>query len=336
MDFPGERRINSYAVPRMGGIVIYISALISIIGFFNDLTELRFFILGSLSLLLVGIFDDIKDVSYQKKFAIQFVAALFLLIYLSGTYKTVNFLGIAIPSPLDKIILMIFIVGVINAINLYDGMDGLVTGFSLLISFVTFCFGWQMNNQFLMILSASLIGSLIGFLKFNLFPARIFLGDSGSLTLGFFLITTVLISSTNPATKNIDLSFSVILLAVPVIDTLRVMAGRILNLKNPFLPDLSHVHHIILSTNMSYIGTLIILQSFSVIFTAIALFYLFKSGITWVLLFVLFSITLLYIKKVIFMYRKFRKYIQVKKFSLKYPIFITFFTLIQNKDSKWN
>ncbi len=272
--------------------------------------------MGSLSLLLVGIFDDIRDVSYQKKFAIQFIAALFLLIFLSDTYNSISLFGFRIPSPLNKILLVIFIVGVINAINLYDGLDGLVTSFSLLVSFVTFYFGWELNNQLLLILSASLIGSLIGFLKYNIFPARIFLGDSGSLTLGFFLITAVLISSTNPATKNIDLTFSIILLAVPVIDTLRVMIGRIINLKNPFLPDLSHIHHIILNSHINYKGTLVILQSFSMIFTAVALYYYQSSELSCIVFFVILSIMLLSIRRMISAYRKFIKYIRLKKFSL--------------------
>jgi UDP-GlcNAc:undecaprenyl-phosphate/decaprenyl-phosphate GlcNAc-1-phosphate transferase len=316
MDFPGERRINTYAVPRMGGIVIYLTAIISIIGFFNDLTQLRFFILGSLSLLLLGIFDDIKDVSYQKKFVIQFIAALFLLIFLSDTYNSISLFGFKIPFPLDKILLMIFIVGVINAINLYDGLDGLVTSFSLLISFITFYFGWELNNQLLLILSASLIGSLIGFLKYNIFPAKIFLGDSGSLTLGFFLITAVLISSTNPATKNIDLTFSIILLAVPVIDTLRVMIGRIANFKNPFLPDLSHIHHIILNSRINYKRTLVILQSFSIIFIVIALYYYKSSEIFCIVFFIMLSIMLFNIRRMILVYRKLKKYARLKKFSL--------------------
>jgi len=336
MDFPGGRRINKYAVPRMGGIVIYLIAALSILGFCANLDELRFFIIGSILLLLVGIIDDITEVSYEKKFVIQFIAAFLLLFFLSNTYTTINFFGLNIPSPFDKALLIIFIVGVINSINLYDGLDGLVTSFSLLVSFVTFYIGWQLNNQFLMILSASLIGSLLGFLKYNTFPARIFLGDTGSLTLGFFLITTVLLSSTNPVTKNIDLTFSVILLAVPVVDTLRVMAVRIMNLKNPFLPDLTHIHHIILGSEMNNKWTLSILQLFSVMFIGIALYYYASSDIYSIVLFAVLSIILLYIKRIIFISRKIRKYISVKKFSLKFPLLIAFFTLLQHKDSKWS
>jgi UDP-GlcNAc:undecaprenyl-phosphate GlcNAc-1-phosphate transferase len=241
------------------------------------------------------------------------------MIFLSETYVSVTLFGFKIPSPLDKAVLFIFIVGVINAINLYDGLDGLVTSFALLISFVSFYFGWELNNQFLLILSAALIGSLIGFLKYNIFPAKIFLGDSGSLTLGFFLVTAVLISSTSPANKNIDLTFSIILIAVPVVDTLRVMTARIMNLKNPFMPDLSHIHHIILNSNINYKGVLLILQSFSVIFTVIAIYYNISSDTFCIFLFVFLSMMLFYIRKIISAYRKFRKYIRLKKIYLKYP-----------------
>jgi UDP-GlcNAc:undecaprenyl-phosphate GlcNAc-1-phosphate transferase len=304
----------------MGGVVIYLTVIVSIISFFNDLSGLRFFLLGSLALLLVGIFDDIKKISYEKKFVIQFIAAVFLLIFLSETYNTITLFGFRIPAPFDKLLLLVFIVGVINAINLYDGLDGLVTSFSLLISFVTFYLGWELNNQFLLILSAALIGSLIGFLKYNIFPARIFLGDSGSLTLGFFLVTSVLISSANPVNKNIDLTFSVILIAVPVVDTLRVMIARLMNLKNPFLPDLSHIHHIILNSNINYKGALLILQSFSILFTLIAMYFYLSGDMFSIFFFALLSLMLFYIRKIIFIYRKFSRYIRLKKFSLKYPV----------------
>jgi UDP-GlcNAc:undecaprenyl-phosphate GlcNAc-1-phosphate transferase len=326
IDLPCERRINTSAIPRMGGIIIYLNTILCIISFYGNLNEIRFFILGSALLLIVGIIDDIKQLNHEKKFAAQFITAMLLMVFLSPTYSTITLFGLTLPSGIDKIVLLIFIIGVINAINLYDGLDGLVTGFSLLVTFVAFLIGWQAGDKLLLILSASLIGSLIGFLKYNAYPARIFLGDSGSLTLGFFLITAALISSTNTVTKNIDLTFSIILLGVPVIDTLKVIAVRMLHRKNIFLPDKSHIHHIILGSEIKHKLTVFILQSFALTFTVAALYYQRYSETAGIMLFILLAGLLLSIKRLLLLYKKFGKYIPFKHLYLKFPQYvITFF-----------
>lgn len=316
IDLPGGRRINTYAVPRMGGLVIYLASIISIISFYGNLNEIKFFIAGSFLMLVVGIVDDIKQVNYKKKFIVQFLSAFFLVAFLSQGFNNVSFLGFNVPSPFDKIILIVFIVGVINAINLYDGLDGLVTGFSLLIVLVAMVIGWNLDDRILLILSVSLMGSLIGFLKYNAFPAKIFLGDCGSLTLGFFLVTIVLILSENANTGNIDLTFSVILLATPVIDTLKVMIVRVKNRRNPFISDKSHIHHIILENNVNHKATVFILQGFSLLFVIVALYYL-GNNVDGLVLFILLAILLLFIRNILAFYRKIIEGQSVKKIYTK-------------------
>ncbi|HVO74876.1 MAG TPA: MraY family glycosyltransferase [Ignavibacteriaceae bacterium] len=326
IDLPGERRINTSAVPRMGGLIIYLNTVLCVISFYGNLNEIRFFILGSALLLIAGVIDDIKELNPEKKFAVQFITGMLLIGFLSPGYSTITLFGFTMPSGIDKIILLIFIVGVINAINLYDGLDGLVTGFSLLITFVAFLIGWQTGNKLLLILSATLIGSLLGFLKYNAFPARIFLGDSGSLTLGFFLVTAALISSTDTRTKNIDLTFSILLLGVPVIDTLKVMVVRFLKRKNIFLPDKSHVHHIILGSDIKHKLTVFILQAFALTFAVTALYYQRYSKTTGIIIFIVLAVLLLAIKKLLLLYKRFGKYIPFRQLYWKFPQYvITFF-----------
>jgi UDP-GlcNAc:undecaprenyl-phosphate GlcNAc-1-phosphate transferase len=326
IDLPDDRRVNTIAVPRMGGFIIYLNTILCIISFYGNLNEIRFFILGSALLLIIGVIDDVKHLNHEKKFAAQFISSMLLMVFLSPSFSSVSFFGFTLPSPFDKIILLIFIIGVINAINLYDGLDGLVTGFSLLVTFVAFLIGWQAGDKLLLILSASLLGSLLGFLKYNAFPARIFLGDSGSLTLGFFLITAALISSTNTATKNIDLTFSIILLGVPVIDTVKVIIVRTVNGKNIFLPDKSHIHHIILGSQIKHKLTVFILQSFALIFAIAALYYQRYSESAGIILFAVLAGLLLTISKLLILYKKFGKYIPFNQFYLKFPQYmITFF-----------
>lgn len=299
IDLPGGRRVNTYAVPRMGGVIVYLTSILSVLIFYGDLGIIKYFILGSVIIFFLGSVDDINGVGYKVKFLVQFIAALLLITFLSSEYNTLSFFGIHIPAPFDKVLLTIFVVGVMNAINLYDGLDGLVPGFSLLVSIVTLIIGWHLNDKLVLILSASLIGALIGFLKYNASPAKIFLGDSGSLTLGFFLAATVLLSSRSASTGNIDLTFSVILLAVPIVDTLKVMLIRLKKHRNIFISDKSHVHHIILQCNVNHKTTVLILQGFSLVFAMTAMLYS-RNIVTGLGLFTSIILLLLFIKNILY------------------------------------
>ncbi len=300
VDMPGEeRRINKSIIPRMGGLVIYFMAMISIISFFGDLNSIRFFVIASLVIVSIGIVDDIVGINWDKKFLFQFLVAVFLVYYLSPFFRTVSLFGFTLAYPFDHFVLVLFIVGGINSINLMDGLDGLVSGFALLVVSVTFLIGFYYDDKFLMILSISLMGSLIGFLKFNAYPARIFLGDTGSQSLGFFLISAALLASLNIYKPVLDLTFPVILLGVPIVDTLKVMYVRFVNRKNIFLPDKSHAHHILFGMQIRHKVTVFILQGFSFFYAAASLYYIKSSESGGILLFILITIPFLFIDKIL-------------------------------------
>ena len=300
VDLPGEeRRINESIIPRMGGLVIYFMAMISIISFFGDLNSIRFFVIASLLIVSVGIVDDIIGVSWDKKFLFQFLVAIFLVYHLSPSFKTITLFSFSLSYPFDHFVLVLFIVGGINSINLMDGLDGLVSGFSLLVVSVTFLIGFYYSDRFLMILSISLLGSLIGFLKFNAYPARIFLGDTGSQSLGFFLVSAALLASHNIHKPILDLTFPVILLGVPIVDTLKVMVVRFLNRKNIFLPDKSHTHHILFGMQIRHKVTVFILQGFSFLYAAASLYYIKSSEIGGIVMFILITIPFLFMDKIL-------------------------------------
>jgi len=320
IDKPGEERsVNKVIVPRMGGLIIYLIALTSIISFYSDLNSIRYFVIASVIIVSLGVIDDIVGVAWDKKFIVQFIAAIFLVYYLSPSFSKIEFFGIHPPFPYDYLILILLIVGVINSINLLDGLDGLASGFSLLVVFITFLIGLNLNNKLLLILSSSLMGSLIGFLKFNAYPAKIFLGDSGSLSLGFFLITASLISSIDIGRKNLDITFTVILLAVPVVDTIKVMIVRLFNKKNPFLPDKNHIHYIIYGNQVRHKVTVFILQGFSLLFAAISLYYLRGSKLMGVIFFIVLSIPLLFMNKILIKYRQIENPLRFRKLYNKVP-----------------
>lgn len=295
VDLPGDaRRVNTSAIPRMGGIIIYVVVLIITISFYGDLNSIRFFILASGLIALLGIVDDMVGVKWNHKFIIQFLMSFFLIYFLSQKFDVVSFFGLELIFPLNFIFLILLIVGVINSINLLDGLDGLVSGFSLLMVFVTFLVGFYSGNTLLLILTSSLMGALVGFLKFNAFPARIFLGDTGSYTLGFFLISTALIGGIDSDTRNLDLTFPVILFSLPILDTIKVMVSRLLSRKNPFLADRTHIHHILLEKIPSHKITVFIVESIALLFAALSIYYLFANKQVALIIYTLLTIPVLF------------------------------------------
>lgn len=299
VDVPGGRRIHTRIVPRMGGLVIIVVVLAMLNTFTNDIYSSGIITISLLVLLYCGIMDDIIGLSSWVKFIFDFVAAVILLFYFMPKFSHIYLFGIAIPDALEYFTLLIFIVGGINAINLLDGLDGLASGFSLLIFSTVLVFAIIYNDPLLIVLSVSLIGSIMGFLRFNAFPASVFLGDTGSLVLGYFLVLTSLMTSLNITRNALDLTIPVMLLAVPIIDTLKVMAGRIIARKNPFQPDNTHLHHIIISSNIKHEIAVFAIEIFALIFVGLSLMYVKGSREVSVVLFFVFAVLLVAVKPVI-------------------------------------
>ena len=300
VDLPGEaRRINKSIIPRMGGILIYFIVMFSTIVFYGDLNSIRFFVFASGIIAVLGVTDDIIKVKWNNKFVIQLLMSVFLIYFLSPGFDVIHFFGFDIPYPINYLILVLFIVGTVNAVNLLDGLDGLASGFSLMIIFITFLVGFNSDNKFLLVLSASLMGTLIGFLKFNAFPARIFLGDTGSYALGLFLVTATAMAATNTQSRVLDLTFPVILMAVPIVDTVKVIFVRLLEKRNPFIADMSHIHHIIIAKITNHKITVFIIETITLLFAAVSLYYLRGNKTIAIILFGIFSIPLLFIQFII-------------------------------------
>ncbi|MGE5401181.1 MAG: glycosyltransferase family 4 protein [Ignavibacteriales bacterium] len=305
VDLPGNRRVHSDIVPRMGGLLIFLVTSVMLLSFTEELNSIRLLIISANIILLVGIFDDMLGLDYSAKFLLQLSAAILMLFYLAPKFIRLELFEITIPYPLDYIILVLFIIGGINSINLLDGMDGLVSGFSLLVFSIILALSIISNNTLLLILTTSLMGSILGFLKYNAYPAKIFLGDTGSLTLGFFLVITSLLTSINFSQDVLDLTFPVMLLAIPLVDTVRVMVMRIFRKQNPFLPDKTHLHHIISNNSISHKFTVFFIESFTVIFIILSLYYIKVSHFIPLILFFIFVTLLIFVEPVMRFMRRF-------------------------------
>lgn len=300
------RKIHKEPIPRMGGVIIYSITILFLFFLYPNVSNIKYFLTGSLIIFLLGVVDDFKNLSWYTKFFGQSIAAVFLILFLRNQgYFNFNFAGIVLPEFVTIPILFIFIVGTLNSFNLLDGLDGLVAGFALLLSVLSFFLNLGTDNSFVTLLSVILFGVTLGFLKFNSNPASIFLGDSGSLTIGYFSLAVLLSSFAEASNHSIDLVFMGIILSVPIIDTVRVMAIRIANKKHPFLPDNNHIHHIIYSKKIRHKTTVFIILALTLISFLIGIIYKFSSNVLGLFLFIIFAGFLLFIDNILdFIIRK--------------------------------
>jgi UDP-GlcNAc:undecaprenyl-phosphate GlcNAc-1-phosphate transferase len=298
VDKPDRRRINTTTIPRMGGVIIFVVIMLLIFSFFPDLNSIRLLIVSALLISVCGTLDDILTTKWHVKFLFIFIAALFLITYFSPSFSSLKIFGITLPSPLDYIVLCVFMVGVINSVNLLDGLDGLASGFSLLVFSMFFVLASILQDELLMVSMAALTGTLLGFLNYNAHPAKIFLGDTGSLLLGFFLLFSSVSISNKLYPDELDLTFAIIVLGVPIIDTLKVMLTRVIKRKNPFHPDKTHIHHVIFGNKIEHKYTVFIVQGLTIIYLVVALLYFQGFRVLGIALFAFFGTLQLFIEPI--------------------------------------
>lgn len=290
LDQPGGRKLHKKVIPRMGGVLLYVLVIISITNA-GEISEFNakslVLLLGSFLIALCGIIDDILGLSYQYKFGLQALGVICLMYFWFGRYTSVSFLTFPLHWPIDIILIFVFCLGVLNAINFMDGLDGLVAGFASLCSSVIFIFSVNNHNSLAAIISVAIFGCLIGFMRFNAYPAHIFLGDTGSLTIAFLLLLALVIISIDSESKNLDMSVPLFVLGFPVIDTLRTMLQRWMDRKSIFLADNRHFHHILLAIPIRHKVTVFIIHAMSTFFVMSAIIYIEVSHIAGFVLFVL-------------------------------------------------
>ena len=300
VDIPdGKRKLHSTPVPRMGGLLIFLIFLTSIFIFYGDINSIKYYLFGSIIIFSLGAYDDLLGIGWLVKFVYQIVAASLLLLFLLPKFSSLTLFTIEFSIVPGIFILVLFIVGTINAFNLLDGLDGLVSGISLLVFTLLFFISLNLLDTFSLVVLSSITGCVIGFLKYNAYPARIFLGDSGSFFLGYLIVSAVLIVSIDKTNEVLDLTFPVILLAVPIADTLKVLFERILSGKHPFAADRTHIHHIVHSKNITHQTTVFIITIYSLLFAANAIIYLFYSKPGGILIFLIMIIPLLFASKIL-------------------------------------
>lgn len=271
-DVPDSRKQHAIPIPTSGGVIFVIPIIGAVL--LTSFTSFEVYIvLAFLTLSIAGFIDDRFDMSSRVKFLIQFATASFYVGFFGGMDFFEN--AFALNPINSKVITVIFIVGIINAFNLMDGSDGLSGLFALLVFSIFAVFSFFIGDSSTFVYSILILGSIAVFLKFNWNPAKVFMGDTGSLALGL-LIVIFGIRLSNYSGESL-LPFEIIffpLLALPVIDTLRVMSWRMKLKKNPFKADRTHFHHLLqfLKLKPRSIALTYILLTSVVVFTAIVVY----------------------------------------------------------------
>jgi UDP-GlcNAc:undecaprenyl-phosphate GlcNAc-1-phosphate transferase len=273
VDMPGHRKIHEEAIPNLGGIVIFFGFLLSLLFVTEIEGQFRALLIGGIIILLLGVVDDIANLSPKHKFIIQMIPALIVILYNSDLINNVianQLKGFDLFGYLLYPILIFWIVGVTNSINLIDGLDGLACGVSFIALITFFVLGLKQNLEALGLVSIALAGSMFAFLKFNFYPAKIFLGDSGSTFAGFILASIGALWVLNSG--NIFFIFiPIIILALPIVDTLFAIWRRYQEHHPIFQADKGHLHHRLLGRGISHKNVVFILWGISAICSVIAL-----------------------------------------------------------------
>lgn len=278
-DEPDARKTHRKKTPTLGGIAIFAGIIItySLLKDLHNLTDVRFLVPALIIIFFAGIKDDILTLTPFKKFLAQLSAAV--LIVVLGEIKINSFYGLFGIQEMSYWLSIIFstvaIITIINCYNLIDGVDGLAGSLGLLSAL---CFGlWFMFTEHwsLAFLAFSLVGSLLGLLVYNWQPAKIFMGDTGAMLIGFILsVLAIHFIELNKARTIVDEfwihaspSVAIGVMAIPIFDMIRVFGVRLLERRSPFHPDRNHIHHLLLDFNFSHaqISSLLFLWSIAIV-----------------------------------------------------------------------
>lgn len=295
MDVPNERSVHKKPTPLLGGIAIFLSFLFGFILFGNQNPLMISILIASFLILLLGIFDDIKPIKARYKFIIHILVALIVVFYGGLKLTHVDIFGLSLNFKwMSPYITILIIVGIINAVNLIDGLDGLCAGISS-IYFLTIGVIALILNKFNgldIILSFIMLGSTLGFLVFNFPPAKIFMGDTGSTFLGL-MISVIMLLGFKTVTLT-SLLIPLVLLILPITDTLFAIIRRALNKKPIGQADKEHIHHQLLK-HLSTRKTILVIYIVDLIFSVVSIFYAIGKKKEMIIFYILLMFILLYL-----------------------------------------
>lgn len=285
-----ERHLHSAPLPRLGGVAIFTSFSLSMAAAvalcyyvpqlhsaFSSKTLATILVPASL-IFLLGVYDDLRSVGPYIKFAVQAVAATMLF---AGGLRIVNipvlFGQHQLPWFVGLPLTILWVVAITNAFNLIDGLDGLAAGSALFSTLVAFVVALQTGYSLVTVMTVALAGAILGFLRYNFNPATIFLGDSGSLFIGF-LLSALALAGTQKAPTIVAVAIPVVSFGLPILETSLSILRRLISGRPVFTADREHIHHKLLQHGLSHRQVVIVLYAVSAIFALLSLFLLWPTG----------------------------------------------------------
>ena len=278
LDIPDARKVHTKPIPRLGGLGIFMGFLVGYMIFGPNTIQMNSILIGSFIIVLTGMFDDIKPISAKSKLFGQILASSVIAFYGNIILSNLTIFGMNIEFGIFAYpITILFIVACTNIINLIDGLDGLSSGISSIfyLSTIIICFFQGRFNELEFILSLIMLGSTLGFLIHNFHPAKIFAGDSGALFMGFIIAVTSLLGFKTTAITSIFIPLMI--LAVPILDTLFAIIRRLLKHQPISMPDKQHLHHQLLKMNFSHRNTVLIIYGINILFATASILYTLKD-----------------------------------------------------------
>lgn len=289
VDVPGDRTSHQEVTPSLGGIGIFAGMIFSIVLWtpFKVFGDLQYILGSFIIIFLIGAKDDILPMSPGKKMLGQLLAA-FILVY-KANIRLTSFYGIfgvyQLPEVVSIVVTIFTIIVIINAFNLIDGINGLSGGIGAIISFALGTWFLLIDSMGLAIIAFSLLGAIGAFLRYNVTPAKIFMGDTGSLLLGLvcaiLVIQFIELHKLIPGSKfyfRAAPAAAIGILILPLFDTFRVFVTRVLRGRSPFQPDRNHIHHLLIDTGLSHMQATIILMFINVVFIGLVMKFQFLGN----------------------------------------------------------
>ncbi|HVV49928.1 MAG TPA: MraY family glycosyltransferase [Polyangia bacterium] len=284
-----SRKIHGHPIPRLGGIAIVVAFYVPMLALFlfhggvgllflSEREHVVGLFVGGLIIALLGLYDDLRGANAWKKFAVQFLVA--------GLLFELGFRFDVLANPFGEPInlgwanlpfTLFWIVGVINAMNLIDGLDGLAGGVALVAVVTTFLVSLQRGHPLMMLFTSALAGSIVGFLFYNFNPASIFMGDTGSMFLGFVLATTAM-QTNQKASTAVAVLIPCIALGLPIMDTLLAIGRRAIRGRPLFQADREHIHHKLMARGFSHRQAVLVLYGFCIVLGTAALILTYASS----------------------------------------------------------
>lgn len=295
---PNTRHIHTKDTPRLGGLAIFLGFLLGYMIFGTHSSIMNAVLIGSFIIILTGVIDDISELGPFLKFVGQLAAALIIVFYGGLLIEDITAFGLYINfSFLSYPLTIFFIIGCINCINLIDGLDGLSGGISSIYFLTTGIIATMQGKTGLdFVIAFVMLGSTLGFLVYNFHPATIFAGDTGAMFMGFMISVIALLGFKNVTMTS--LIIPLLILAIPILDTIFAIIRRILKGENPAKGDKLHIHHQLLNRNFSQRTTVLIILVIDSLFALASIIYVLNDVVLgYVIYGILLVIVIIFVMK---------------------------------------